>query len=88
MLDITKLKDNDRIKFSDETFGQITNYEIDISNLKGTVIECEDMIAIKLDKHFSDLANLGLVLLLQIFLTPIPLLRLLFHLYLIPYLFF
>jgi len=55
MLDITKLKDNDRIKFSDETFVQITNYEIDISNLKGTVIECEDMIAIKLDKHFSDL---------------------------------
>lgn len=54
-MNINKLKDGDRVKFSEEAFGQITNYEIDISNLKGTVIECEDMIAIKLDKHFSDL---------------------------------
>lgn len=54
-MNVNNLKDGDRVKFSEEAFGQITNYEIDISNLKGTVIECEDMIAIKLDKHFSDL---------------------------------
>ena len=55
MLDVNKLKDGDRVQFSPKSYGQITNYEIDISNLKGTVIECEDMLSIKLDKHFSDL---------------------------------
>jgi len=55
MIDITKLKMGDRVQFSPKSYGQITNYEIDISNLKGTVIECEDMLSIKLDKHFSDL---------------------------------
>ena len=61
MININKLKDGDRVQFALKAYGQITNYEIDISNLKGTVktdryIDDEgDMIAIKLDKHFSDL---------------------------------
>jgi len=57
MIDVTKLKIGDRVQFSPKSYGQITNYEIDISNLKGTVktYRKEDFIAIKLDKHFSDL---------------------------------
>ena len=55
MLDVNKLKEGDRVKFSPKSYGQITNYEIDISNLKGTVIEYENILSIKLDKHFSDL---------------------------------
>ena len=37
MIDITKLKMGNRVQFSPKSYGQITNYEIDISNLKGTV---------------------------------------------------
>ena len=61
MIDVTKLKMGNRVQFSPKSYGQITNYEIDISNLKGTVktdryIDDEgDFIAVKLDKHFSDL---------------------------------
>ena len=61
MLEVNNLKDKDRIQFSKNSFGQITNYEIDISNLKGTVKtdryidDKGDFIAVKLDKHFSDL---------------------------------
>jgi hypothetical protein len=61
IVDMDKLKDGDRIKFGDNSFGQITNYEIDISNLKGTIKrdkyikEDKDFIAVKLDKHFADL---------------------------------
>jgi hypothetical protein len=38
MLDITKLKDGDRVKFADNTFACVTNYETDISNQCGTVV--------------------------------------------------
>jgi hypothetical protein len=61
MINMDKLKDGDRIKFAHNSFGQITNYEIDISNLKGTIKrdkyikEDKDFIAVKLDKHFKDL---------------------------------
>lgn len=54
-MNINKLKHGQRIQFANNSYGQITNYEIDISNLKGTVIEYKDMIGIKLDKYFSDL---------------------------------
>jgi hypothetical protein len=53
IVDMDKLKDGDRIKFGDNSFGQITNYEIDISNLKGTIKrdkyikEDKDFIAVK-----------------------------------------
>ena len=38
MLDITKLKDGDRVKFANNTFACVTNYETDISNQCGTVV--------------------------------------------------
>ena len=38
MLDITKLKNGDRVKFADKTFACVTNYETDISNQCGTVV--------------------------------------------------
>jgi len=34
MIDITKLKMGNRVQFSPKSYGQITNYEIDISNLR------------------------------------------------------
>ena len=37
-LDIKKLKMGDRIKFASNTYAQVTNYETDISNQLGTVV--------------------------------------------------
>jgi len=60
-MNIHKLKHGQRIQFAHNSYGQITNYEIDISNLKGTIktdryIDHDgDFIAVKLDKHFRDL---------------------------------
>ena len=38
MLNIKNLKMGDRVKFADKTFAQVTNYETDISNQLGTVV--------------------------------------------------
>ena len=62
MLDITKLKMGDRVQFSDETFAQVTNYETDISYLKGTVVNFDEPfyattfthVWIELDKKHED----------------------------------
>tara|TARA_R100001244_G_scaffold112069_1_gene82915 strand:- start:35 stop:541 length:507 start_codon:yes stop_codon:yes gene_type:complete len=57
-LDIKKLKDGDRIQFGKGTFAQCTNYEVDVSGLKGTITEVtvndDEVIVVRLDKHHDD----------------------------------
>jgi hypothetical protein len=63
MIDIKKLKKGDRIQFGKDTFAVVTNYEENISDLKGTVdiIDNEgECIWVKLDepnRHFKDYNN-------------------------------
>ena len=62
MIDIKKLKKGDRIQFGKDTFAVVTNYEENISDLKGVVddLDFSDSIWIKLDKpnrHFEDYDN-------------------------------
>jgi len=57
-LDIKKLKDGDRIEFGKGTFAQCTNYESDVSGLKGTInlniIPNKDAITVVLDESHDD----------------------------------
>tara|TARA_R110000823_G_scaffold82699_1_gene187218 strand:+ start:163 stop:462 length:300 start_codon:yes stop_codon:yes gene_type:complete len=63
MINIKNLKMGDRVQFADKTFAQVTNYETDISNQLGTVVNWSNNnkgiashIWIKLDirnKHFD-----------------------------------
>ena len=57
-LDIKKLKDGDRIEFGKGTFAQCTNYESDVSGLKGTIslniIPNKDAITVVLDEPHDD----------------------------------
>ena len=56
MIDIKKLKKGDRLQFSKDTWAIVTNYESDISHLKGEVEEINflDSIWVKLDKPNKD----------------------------------
>ena len=63
MINIKNLKMGDRVKFADKTFAQVTNYETDISNQLGTVVNwsidhkgIDSHVWIKLDirnEHFD-----------------------------------
>ena len=57
-LDIKKLKDGDRIQFGKDTFAQCTNYEVDVSGLKGTITEVtindDDVLVVRLDEENKD----------------------------------
>jgi len=62
MIEIKKLKIGDHIQFAENTWAIVTNYEENISNLKGVIeeIDFSDSIWIKLDKpnkHFKDYDN-------------------------------
>jgi len=63
MININKLKKGDRIQFGKGSFAMVTNFEDDISDLKGTIdiIDNEEKcIWVKLDKpnrHFEDYDN-------------------------------
>ena len=62
MIDIKKLKKNDHIQFAKDTWAIVTNYEENISHLKGVVddINHSECIWVKLDKpnkHFKDYDN-------------------------------
>ena len=57
-LNVKNLKDGDRIQFGKDTFAQCTNYESDISGLKGTIIEVtindDDVLVVRLDEENDD----------------------------------
>tara|TARA_R110002167_G_scaffold129367_2_gene312279 strand:- start:331 stop:747 length:417 start_codon:yes stop_codon:yes gene_type:complete len=63
MIDINKLKKGDRVQFGKDTFAMVTNFEDDISNLKGAINSIDnkgECIWVKLDKpnrHFEDYNN-------------------------------
>ena len=63
MIEIDKLKEGDRIQFGKDTFAIVTNYEENISDLKGVINKVdnnEKCIWVKLDKpnrHFKDYDN-------------------------------
>ena len=63
MIDINKLKEGDRVQFGKDTFAMVTNFEDDISNLKGAINSIDnkgECIWVKLDKpnrHFEDYNN-------------------------------
>tara|TARA_R100000781_G_scaffold114172_1_gene84314 strand:- start:889 stop:1308 length:420 start_codon:yes stop_codon:yes gene_type:complete len=64
MIDIKKLKKGDRLQFGKDTFAMVTNFEDNISNLKGTIETIDEDVAkciwVKLDepnRHFNDYNN-------------------------------
>lgn len=64
MIDIKKLKKGDRLQFGKDTFAMVTNFEDNISNLKGTIEtidrDVSKCIWVKLDepnRHFNDYNN-------------------------------
>tara|TARA_R110000764_G_scaffold231640_1_gene323378 strand:- start:281 stop:598 length:318 start_codon:yes stop_codon:yes gene_type:complete len=56
---IDKLIEGNRILFGKDTFAQITNYEIDISNKKGTLVHHEEgkTIHVQMDEPIDDLSD-------------------------------
>ena len=56
MLNVNNLKLGDRVQFAPNTFAQVTNYEIDVSHLKGTIthIDFDECIHLKTDLKLSD----------------------------------
>jgi len=63
MIDINKLKEGDRVQFGKGSFAMVTNFEDNISDLKGTIDIIDNKgncIWVKLDKpnrHFEDYNN-------------------------------